>query len=146
MKNKSKNKNKNKISYDDESSQKEDITDAVNLNDIKKSIKYLYITKNKKKFRCLLSKFYENSNTGYYNCYDSKCSGRGKIQFEFDKLKNLDLYNTQFEDTEEFILTKKHNITYENHSYKRKELIKLDIINNDVTKDKIRNFSYLKSF
>ena len=78
-----------------------------------------------------MSKLYENSNIGYYNCYDSKCCGRGKIQFEFEKLKNLDLYNTTFE----FIHTKKHNITYENHSYKRKELIKLDIINNDVTND-----------
>jgi hypothetical protein len=47
---------------------------------------------------------------------------------------------------EEFILTKKHNIAYTDHSYKRKELIKHDYANNNITYDKLKNYGYLKLF
>lgn len=42
------------------------------------------------KFRFSLSKFMENSLIGYYNYYYSKCGARGKIQFNFNNINNLD--------------------------------------------------------
>ena len=115
-----------------------------NNNSLKNCIKYLYITKNDKRYRFSLSKYHEKICTGYYNCYDSACKGRGKIQFDFDNIINLDLYNNTFEDKENFILTKKHTKKYEDHSYKRKEIIKNDLENSLITPEKLKNYEYLK--
>ena len=102
---------------------------------MKNSIKYLYITKKDKRYRFSLSKYNENICTGYYNCYYSACKGRGKIQFDFDKIINLDLYNNTFEDKENFILTKKHS-KYEDRGCKLKEIIKNDLQNSLITPEK----------
>ena len=145
-KNKSKEKNlKNKKSKSKSKNDKENISDDSN-NNIKKDLKYLYLNKKDKKFRFSLSKYVPETKTGYYKCYDSQCKGRGKIQFNHDAILNLDLFNNKLEDNEKFILTKKHSKEYWNHSYKRKENILIDIKNNNFSYEKLKDFSYLKTF
>ena len=43
-------------------------------------------------------------------------------------------------------MTKKHSKDYTNHSYKRKEIILNDIKNNNISYEKLKEFSYLKMF
>ena len=119
-----------------------------NKNTMKKfkaSIKYLYIEKNKLKFRYSLSKFIDKTNTAYYNCYDSTCNARGIIKFNEDNINNYD-FTDIYKDNEFFQLTKKHTKNYENHSYKRNETIKNDFNNNDITNEKLKNLNYYKLF
>ena len=73
---------------------------------LKKAIKYLYIKKSEKRFRFSLSKYIENTNTGYYKCNDSQSAARGKIQYNFENINELDLNDKKFEDSENIILTK----------------------------------------
>ena len=115
-------------------------------NKIKKSFKYLYLKNNNKKFRFSLSKYIPETKTGYYKCYDSECKAIGKIQFNYEDILNLDLFNNIFIDNENFILTKKHSKEYINHSYKRKEIILNDIKNKKFSYEKIKDFNYLKLF
>ena len=51
-----------------------------------------------------------------YKCYDSQCYDRGKIQYNFENINELDLNDKKFEDSENFILTKKHSKPYNEHS------------------------------
>ena len=106
-----------------------------NNNKLKDLIKYLYMN-----LYILKKGLIEKTRTDYYNCYDSRCQGRGNIQFDFNKIPGVDLYNSIFEDSAKFILTKKHNIAYSDHSYKRKALIKIDYANNNITYDKLKNY------
>ena len=112
---------------------------------LKNRIKYLYINKNDKKFRYSLSKYISKTFTGYYNCYDSQCSARGKIQFDFEQIDNFKMLD-KFKDDEKFILTIKHNKAYEDHSYKRNKIVKTDFDNNQITEEKLKNFKYLRLF
>ena len=135
-------KKENQSAINEERKQKE----HDDKTEFKNSIKYLYIKKNDKHFRFSLSKFYEKTNTGYYNCYDTQCHARGKMQFDLDNINNYDFFNDKFEDKDSFILTKKHTISYEEHSYKRNEIIKQDFEKKEINEDKLKSLKYLKGF
>ena len=139
------NKNIDKANINQDS---EIITNNKNVNEnkhLKNTIKYLYINKNDKKFRYSLSKYISKTSTGYYNCYDSQFSARGKIQFDFEQIDNFKMLD-KFKDDEKFILTIKHNKAYEDHSYKRNKIVKTDFDNNQITEEKLKNFKYLRLF
>ena len=120
-----------------------------NYNKLKSKLKYIYVEKNDKQFRysmdkCVISN--KNKNiTIYYVCYDSKCKPRCNIKFKIEDLTILNILNN-YENLFNFILTQKHNIEYHLHSYKRDIYIKNELYNITTTKDKLKNFTYLKAF
>ena len=57
-----------------------------------------------------------------------------EVQIDLDKINNYEFFNEKFIDKDIFVLTKKHNISYEEHSYKRNEFIIIIIIKRDIEK------------
>ena len=96
-------------------------------------------------FRYSLSKYIAKTYTGYYSCFDIRCGARGIMKFNFNDIKNKDFHISQT-NTNDFYLTKKHTKKYEDHSYKRNQIIKYDLDNNDVTVNKLENLEYYKNF
>ena len=112
------------------------------MNKFKSYIKYFYLYKDNKKFRFSLNKYNVKNFTAYYVCYDSKCLARGKIKISFYNDKKY-IFDINYQN---FILTKKHSIEYDLHSYKRNDYIKTEINRNLVTINKLKNLEYLKLF
>ena len=74
----------------------------------------MVIKDNDKMWRYSKMAFNNNQNTAYYYWSDTECKRRGYIRYSKNKIFQNEInINTK----ENFIITKSHNIDYENHNY-----------------------------
>ena len=85
-----------------------------NKDEITKNISHLLIKDNKKIWKYSLSSFNKTSNTGYYYCSDTSCSGKGTYKFELNESNE---FSNNKSNKDNFSISKKHNIPYDNHNY-----------------------------
>ena len=105
----------------------------------------MVIKDNDKIWRYSKLAFNNNQNTAYYYCSDTKRKGRGYIRYSKNKIFQNEInINTK----ENFIITKSHNIDYENHNYIKYKIILEDIKTKsyNTIKNKLKNYEYLTTF
>ena len=114
-------------------------------NEFLRGIQYLEIKEGNKIWKYSISTYNKNSNTAYYYCNDTSCSGKGTYVLNNE---NKTEFEKKFNNNEFFYLTKDHSIDYEHHNYNINEKTIKDIYNYDINsiKIKLKDVKYLQVF
>ena len=115
----------------------------IDYEDLKQKIKYIENNDNTNNtYKYYLNKFYIPTLTANYNCLDSKCKGRLRIEYVFIDGDFKDITISQKINIAE------HDIKYTNHNYIRDTLIKsyIEQYGTKTIINKCKGFNYLINF
>ena len=109
---------------------------------MEKSLSYLEIKELDKIWKFSLSNLYINTSTAYYYCTDTNCTVKCTYNFYHNNDKSE--YEILKENNSKIILTKEHNIPFEEHEYNINKRVIEDINNKPLNeiKEKLKNYKY----
>ncbi len=93
-----------------------------NKSELRKSLQFLEIIEDNLKWKYSIKFLDETKTHIYYNCTDSKCEATGI----FILMKILKMIKIIIQ-REKYLLTKEHNLSYNEHNHNKIDLIKKDI-------------------